>query len=148
MRHGTLLLSLVGILGVTTLAGADIPPPPDSPDAHCSASEQCSTGSVSCPYAFNPGRPPPPGEQPVGADCRARALARGMERRCRSGSNYSGDELFCPPGTRGSWRNPHDPHTRAFYHRDCSVGHVGATGAPSLATVLAALVGLRRRRRR
>src|SRR5580700_2755115 len=93
------------VLALASTARADVPPPPDSPDAHCSLEEQCKAG-VLCPYAFNPGHKLAPGEVPEGQACRSDALAKGLEQRCRHGSNYSGDELFCPKGAAGTWSPP------------------------------------------
>lgn len=94
-------------LTLPTTARADIPPDPDSADAHCTAAEQCPTGET-CPYAFNPGDRSGESEK-VGADCREQMRRKGLEQRCRNGGNYSGDNLFCPPGATGSWSPPGQP---------------------------------------
>ena len=95
----------VVLLLLSASARADVPPSPDSPDAHCSLDEQCKAG-VLCPYMFQGGGRTPPGEIPVGQACRADAAAKGLERRCRHGGNYGGDEIFCPPGATGTWTRP------------------------------------------
>jgi MYXO-CTERM domain-containing protein len=92
-------------------ARADIPPDPDSPDAHCTKAEQCPDGEL-CPYAFRPGQPEGDWKN-VGADCRAAVASKGLERRCRNGGNYSGENLYCPPGSTGSWTAPGQTPTPA-----------------------------------
>jgi MYXO-CTERM domain-containing protein len=137
------LLALPLVLAFASTAHADVPPPPDSPDAHCTLAEQCDKG-VLCPYAFHPGKPPAPGEAPVGEACRSAALAQGLERRCRHGGNYGGEELFCPKGATGSWSPPgHASSSR------CSVAAEGggAEGAEWLAAVAGCLALFARRRR-
>lgn len=94
-------------LALPATARADIPPDPDSPDAHCTTAEQCPTGET-CPYAFNPGDRGGESEK-VGADCRDQMSKKGLEKRCRNGGNYSGEHLFCPPGATGSWSPPGQP---------------------------------------
>jgi len=96
-------LAVSFMLALSVPARADVPPPPDSADAHCSLAEQCPHG-VFCPYAFRPGRAPEAGEVPVGDACRTEAAAKGLAQRCRSGGNYSGQNLFCPAGETGSWK--------------------------------------------
>ncbi|MCY1004147.1 hypothetical protein OV079_00900 [Nannocystis pusilla] len=95
------VLAGMAIACVPAVALADIPPDPDSPDAHCSLAEQCPGGEF-CDYAFRPGQPEAEWKH-VGADCRTAVAAKGLQRRCRDGGNYSGQELFCPPGAKGSW---------------------------------------------
>lgn len=99
---------LLVALAVTTpaIARADIPPDPDSIAAHCTRPEQCPNGDT-CPYAFSPGDQEE--SDKVGEDCRLGMTARGLESRCRSGGNYSGEELFCPPGETGTWSPPGQP---------------------------------------
>jgi hypothetical protein len=101
-RIAPALAVLAGLLCALP-AAADVPPPPNSPDAHCSLQEQCAHG-VLCPYSFNPGRPQPPGEAPLGEACRSQATSKGLEQRCRHGNLYRGDDLFCPKGETGSWK--------------------------------------------
>jgi hypothetical protein len=103
VRRILLLLALTA----PAIARADIPPDPDSADAHCSKAEQCPNGEL-CPYAFRPGDQSGESEK-VGADCRAQVASKGLERRCRSGGNYSGESLHCPPGETGSWSPPGQP---------------------------------------
>lgn len=93
------------VLGLASTARADVPPPADSPDAHCTLEEQCKAG-VLCPYTFSPGKPPAAGEVPEGQACRADAATKGLEQRCRSGGNYSGNDLYCPKGATGTWSPP------------------------------------------
>jgi len=100
------LLALLA-LALPATARADIPPDPDSVDAHCTKAEQCPTGET-CPYAFNPGDRNGESEM-VGADCRDQLRLKGLEKRCRNGGNYSGENLFCPPGATGSWTPPGQP---------------------------------------
>ncbi|MFY0533753.1 hypothetical protein [Nannocystis pusilla] len=95
------VLAGMAVACVPAVALADIPPDPDSPDAHCSLAEQCPGGEF-CDYAFMPGQPEAEWKH-VGADCRTAVAAKGLQRRCRDGGNYSGQELFCPPGAKGSW---------------------------------------------
>ena len=98
-------VALLVTLPVTLPARADVPPAPNSPDAHSTLAAQCAHG-VFCPYAFRPGKPPSPNGPPVGLACRTSATGKGLERRCRHGGNYSGDELYCPKGETGSWAPP------------------------------------------
>lgn len=93
------------VLGLASTARADVPPSPDSPDAHCTLEEQCKAG-VMCPYTFSPGKKPAPGEVPEGQACRADATAKGLESRCRNGGLYGGNELYCPKGATGTWTPP------------------------------------------
>jgi hypothetical protein len=95
------VLAGMAVACAPAVALADIPPDPDSPDAHCSLAEQCPGGEF-CDYAFMPGQPEAEWKH-VGADCRTAVAAKGLQRRCRDGGNYSGQELFCPPGATGSW---------------------------------------------
>lgn len=156
MRSSALLLSAATAALVATIAGparADIPPPPDSPDAHCTLEEQCKSG-VLCPYAFNPGNQDESAK--VGEDCRVGAEAKGLKQRCRSGSNYSGEHLYCPPGETGTWSAPgatptpapapntDPPKTEAAKTGACSIG--GAGGGATLALLGLLLLGRRRRR--
>ncbi|MDC0720289.1 MYXO-CTERM sorting domain-containing protein [Nannocystis bainbridge] len=83
------------------LARADVPPDPNSPNAHCTLAEQCPAGEF-CDYAFMPGQPEAEWKH-VGEECRASVAAKGLQQRCRDGGNYSGRELYCPPGATGSW---------------------------------------------
>jgi hypothetical protein len=92
-------------------ARADIPPDPDSADANCSKALQCPNGEF-CPYAFNP-RDNNNESELVGLDCRGQMAHKGLEKRCRNGGNYSGDELYCPPGETGSWSQARPAQTRA-----------------------------------
>lgn len=102
MRSLVIVLSLgAGLTLLASPARADIPPDPNSVDAHCTLAEQCPTGTL-CEYAFNPGDKSGEMEK-VGAECRKDVEKKGLERRCRNGGNYSGDELYCPPGATGSW---------------------------------------------
>lgn len=103
MRPRPLLfvLAAAAVVLVSPAARADIPPDPDSPDAHCSQAEQCPNGEF-CDYAFSPGAPESEWKH-VGEECRTAVQAKGLERRCRDGGNYGGRELFCPPGETGSW---------------------------------------------
>jgi len=97
-----MLLSLgTGVALIAATARADIPPDPDSADAHCTLAEQCSAG-VFCDYAFRPGEKDGASEK-VGQDCRIDAEMKGLERRCRNGGNYSGQSLYCPKGATGTW---------------------------------------------
>lgn len=104
MRCSPIALSLgtVGAL-LASPARADIPPSADSPDAHCSPAEQCPSGEF-CPYEFKPSDPE--ASRKVGAGCRSAAQSRGLKQRCRSGGNYRGEDLYCPPDERGSWGGP------------------------------------------
>lgn len=101
LRRSALALALAAL---PALARADIPPDPDSIAAHCTPTEQCPTGEH-CPYAFNPGAPESEWKA-EGAECRQLMASKGLEKRCRNGGNYSGQELFCPPGATGSWTPP------------------------------------------
>lgn len=103
-RPSLLVLAAAAAVFVPSPARADIPPDPDSPDAHCSQAEQCPTGEY-CDYAFSPGAPEEEWKH-VGEDCRKAVAAKGLERRCRDGGNYGGRELYCPPGASGSWTPP------------------------------------------
>lgn len=121
-------------------AGADIPPPDSSPDAHCTLAEQCKSGTF-CPYAFNPSSED--GEEAkVGADCRADATGKGLERRCKDGGNYGGQDLFCPVGETGTW-SPGRGRPNATRTGSCSLHD----GAPGGALLLLGLCGLWLRRR-
>jgi MYXO-CTERM domain-containing protein len=155
MRSSALLLSAATAALAMTLAGsarADIPPSPDSPDAHCTLAEQCKSG-VFCPYAFNPGNEAETAK--VGVDCRSGAEAKGLEQRCRDGNNYSGQHLYCPPGETGTWSapgskptpepaKPEPPKTEAAKTGACSIG--GATDGALLALLGLLFAGRRRRR--
>ncbi|HEY8379550.1 MAG TPA: hypothetical protein VIK91_23820 [Nannocystis sp.] len=95
----SVLVTLV-VLVAPRPALADMPPPPDSPDAHCSLEEQCPNG-VFCEYAFNPGDRER--SKQVGAECRREVEKKGLESRCRKGNMYTGKQLFCPKGETGTW---------------------------------------------
>jgi hypothetical protein len=101
VRRLALALALAAL---PSLARADIPPHPDSPDAHCTPAEQCPTGE-NCPYSFRPGDPDGDWKN-EGAECRELMKSKGLELRCRNGGNYGGQQLFCPPGATGSWTAP------------------------------------------
>ncbi|MDC0668157.1 hypothetical protein [Nannocystis radixulma] len=103
-RASWLVLAAATVAWLPGAALADIPPDPDSPDANCSKEKQCPTGEF-CDYSFMPGQPESEWKH-VGAECRTAAAAKGLQRRCRDGGNYSGVELFCPPGATGSWSPP------------------------------------------
>jgi MYXO-CTERM domain-containing protein len=143
MTRWTVLLCA---LFLASPARADVPPSPDSPDAHCSLQEQCPHGT-SCHYAIQPGSPPAPGEEPVGQACRAQAGAKGLERRCRNGGNYWGDEIFCPKGETGSWKPPSPASAPASSTSRCSAtpGGESIAGALVLGAALLAFAGRRRR---
>ncbi len=81
-----------------SLGSADIPPPPDSPDAHCSREEQCAHG-VECPAGLRV-------DHDASAACVSGATARGLSYRCHTGGNYGGTSLYCPAGETGSWTPP------------------------------------------
>jgi hypothetical protein len=119
---------------------ADIPPDPNSADAHCTPNEQCPNG-VYCPYAFRPGKQPDPDVEPVGQSCRHDAGRKGLVHRCRMGGNYSGKELFCPKGETGTW-SPEKPKTK----RGCSMaaGSSELEGVALIALAALALLGARR----
>ncbi|MBI4951643.1 MAG: hypothetical protein HY908_06390, partial [Myxococcales bacterium] len=126
----------LGALLASGVARADIPPPPNSPDRFCTPEQQCPTGFMKCPYARKPselGRPPPPGKKAVGDDCRASAAEKGLKYRCRTGGNYSGDQIYCPPGESGSW-----PGSTALAQAAASASS-SATGAGASSTPSAAL---------
>lgn len=96
-------------LALVTLAlpaRADVPPSPYSPDSACTLEAQCAHGTF-CPYSWKPGQPRP--AVPDGEACRSAARANGLERRCRHGGNYAGQELFCPKGETGTWKPPPRP---------------------------------------
>lgn len=118
---------------------ADIPPPDSSPDAHCTLEEQCKSGTL-CPYAFNPSSSDG-AEAKVGADCRAEASGKGLERRCKDGGNYGGQDLFCPVGETGTWS---PGRSRATRSGSCSLHG----DPPAGALLLLGLCGLWARRRR
>ena len=99
MRRLVISLSL-GTALLALPARADIPPDPDSADAHCSLAEQCKSGTL-CAYAFNPGDQE--ASRKVGAECRKAAEKKGLKHRCRDGGNYGGNSLHCPPGETGTW---------------------------------------------
>ncbi|MBZ5710590.1 hypothetical protein [Nannocystis pusilla] len=103
-RASWLVLAAATVALLPGAALADIPPDPDSPDANCSREKQCPTGEF-CDYSFMPGQPESEWKL-VGEECRTAAAAKGLQRRCRDGGNYSGVELFCPPGATGSWSPP------------------------------------------
>jgi hypothetical protein len=142
MRPILAALIVIGFVFVPT-ARADVPPPPDSPDAHCSLAEQCDKG-VLCPYAFHPGAPPAPGEARVGDACRSSATTQGLERRCRSGGNYSGQELFCPKGATGTWKPPGPAASRC----SAAAGDDGIGGMPAVAVAGGLMLIARRKRAR
>lgn len=96
-----MILSLgTGVALMAAPARADIPPDPDSADANCTLEKQCSAG-VFCEYAFRPGNQEE--SEKVGLGCRVEVETKGLERRCRNGGNYSGQELYCPKGATGTW---------------------------------------------
>jgi hypothetical protein len=101
-HQALMLVTMLGTLVRPLISQADVPPPPDSPNAHCTPTEQCPNG-IYCRYSIRPGAAPQPGEVPVGESCRTDAKAKGLSRRCRNGGNYAGSELFCPEGETGSW---------------------------------------------
>jgi hypothetical protein len=109
MRWRRLALAAASILLLAPLfARADIAPPPDSPDAHCTTAEQCPHGE-SCPYSFKPGAKDSIEQQNANANqlnCEERLKAKKLERRCRAGGNYAGTILYCPKGETGTWRAP------------------------------------------
>lgn len=161
MLRTTLPVAMVlALLAFGVPARADMAPPPDSPDAHCSLAEQCPNG-VFCPYFMRPGVPPADGEAPVGEACRTQAAAKGLVRRCRDGGNYGGQALFCPQGETGSWASPKNPlaptpeapaggaSTTPPKKSSCAASPGATSGAASVtALVVLAGVALRRRRRR
>ena len=136
------ILASLLVIASPAAARADVPPAPDSPDAHCSLAEQCDKG-VLCPYAFRPGTPPAPGEVRVGEACRSGALAQGLERRCRSGGNYSGQELFCPKGATGTWKAPGKASSRCA----AAAGDDEGGSATALAMAGGLMIVARKRRR-
>lgn len=160
-RPSTLPIAALLVVSVVATARADVPPSPDSPDAHCSLAEQCPSGGVFCPYAFHPGAPRNPAEVPLGQECRDAAATKGLERRCRSGGNYSGEELFCPSGATGTWKRPVSPpapsatptaiatagEAKGSTRCSASVGEVPGSGAWLLVGIAGAAFAFRRPRR-
>jgi len=163
------LISLsLGTVLLASPAYADIAPDPDSADAHCSLAEQCKSGTL-CAYAFNPGDQET--SRKVGAECRAAAETKGLQNRCRDGGNYSGNNLYCPPGETGTWsaggneakpevapvapvaeaapKSPAAPAAPAAPVAE-KAGSCSLQGDPvgGAALLLLAIVGLRRARRR
>jgi hypothetical protein len=136
-------------LGTALLASparADVPPEPDSVDAHCTLAEQCASGTL-CPYAFDPSDE---GESSqVGAECRAEVEKKGLERRCKDGGNYGGSALYCPPGETGTW-SPGRRSRRGAPGGTARAGNCSVAGDSlgGVALLLLAIVGLRRTRRR
>jgi hypothetical protein len=107
MRRALSAVIFIGFaIGVPDARG-DVPPDPDSADAHCSLVEQCPTGGAFCAYTFRPGQESSP-EQVAAREaqtkCESALEAKGLQRRCRAGGNYSGQNLFCPAGATGSWK--------------------------------------------
>ncbi|MEZ4449981.1 MAG: hypothetical protein R3B09_10925 [Nannocystaceae bacterium] len=102
LARTTLRLAVgLALVSLPATARADIPPDPDSANAHCTQAEQCPNG-VFCEYAWDPGQPddaPDPG-----LSCRIQVESKGYEQRCRNGGNYSGQNLYCPPGETGTWK--------------------------------------------
>lgn len=159
---------LVAVLALAALltprpVRADVPPDPDSADAHCTLAEQCPGGTF-CEYAFSPGAPESEWKH-VGEACRKAAFDKGLEQRCRDGGNYGGQQLFCPPGQTGSWSppgqkvtstpeptpaptpaapKPEAPKPEAPKSSACAVN--GETGAAGLVWLCGALWLSRRRR--
>lgn len=107
MRRGLpAAICLCFAIGVPDARG-DVPPEPDSADAHCSLVEQCPTGGAFCAYSFRPGQEKSPEEvaaREAQTKCESALEAKGLQRRCRAGGNYSGQNLFCPPGATGTWK--------------------------------------------
>lgn len=87
----------MGVLPVApSVAHADaLPGDPDDVYYHCTAAEQCPTGSEICPATIGPA-----GQRPVEAKCAEAATAKKLERRCWGRDGH----LFCPPGATGSWK--------------------------------------------
>jgi hypothetical protein len=91
---------LVALSLAPVLAHGDVPPEPDSNDAHCSLPEQCPGGTF-CPYQAPA---PPDSAQRARSQCLEGVAKKGLERRCRHGGNYQGEELYCPKGETGTFR--------------------------------------------
>jgi hypothetical protein len=111
------LLAALGMLLGASLGRADIPPPFDSPDAHCSREEQCAHGAL-CPAGLRV-------DHDAATSCQSDAQGRGLVYRCHTGGNYMGTSLYCPPQEQGSWRPPASAGSAGSPGRSrwgCSVG--------------------------
>lgn len=89
-------VALVSIVCAPFVAWADaLPGDPDDVYFHCTAAEQCPTGSEMCPAIIGPA-----GQRPVEPKCEQATTAKGLQHRCWGKSGH----LFCPPGATGSWK--------------------------------------------
>jgi MYXO-CTERM domain-containing protein len=159
MRSIVSLVALVAMLLVGATAQADVPPEPDSADAHCTLAEQCP-GGVECPSGLR---------QDAGAiqACMDKTKAKGLAYRCHRGGNYFGTAVYCSPDAGGSWTPPTPnppppappisdsttpPATAAPAAPPPSRGHCAVSPGPSssapfaLAAAALALLLVRRRR--
>ncbi len=131
---------IVVSLFLSTLARADVPPDPDSIDAHCTPAEQCPSGVICERAVMN---------KELGAACRAGAVAKKLELRCGKGATR-GEDLFCPAGEKGTWsKAPSDAKDAkdAKPSKGCAVGG-GEPGFAWLGVVALAGIAWRRARRR
>ncbi len=106
LRRSVSIALACAVLGLPVLAArADESPGPSSPDRHCTLEEQCPHG-VFCTYSVSPTGSAATQEQQIAAvrelDCVNAAKKKGMEPRCRSGSNMAGQHLYCPKGETGT----------------------------------------------
>ena len=102
-----LLLAACAALLAPTLANADIPPDPDSDQAHCSDAEQCPDSAAWCDYNRRAGDEA--AQKKANAETQACVDAmesKGLALRCSRGGNYAGHSLFCKPSDKGTWRGP------------------------------------------
>lgn len=90
--------ALLTIVAAPCVAYADaLPPDPDDIYYHCTAAEQCPSGSATCPSIHGAAGHTHPDEA-----CAARATASGLEQRCAGSAGY----LYCAHGATGSWTAP------------------------------------------
>lgn len=101
------LLAACATLLAPTLAGADIPPDPDSDQAHCSEVEQCPDSAARCDYNNRAPNDAAQTKSSAATQACAEAMeAKGLAPRCSRGGNYIGRSLYYKPNDKGSWRGP------------------------------------------
>jgi len=133
MRPIPTALTLVLLAGT---ARADVPPDPNSIEAHCTLAEQCPDG-VACPAGAHE-------DAAAIAACSVAQEGKGLQRRCNGGSIYSGVALYCRPDAHGSWS---PPHAGGGCSRCTVAPERASSGVAAMAGTVLALLLFRRRAR-